>query len=76
MWWPWGRNLAEYSAMFKLSSTELEASILGCGDGPASFNAEMYGRAEQLSLPILFMPCRGQRLARQVGKHTRLSWNK
>jgi hypothetical protein len=38
---PWGRTLAEYQAMFNLSAVELSQKILGCGDGPASFNAEM-----------------------------------
>ncbi|MGG6240164.1 SAM-dependent methyltransferase [Nodosilinea sp. AN01ver1] len=38
---PWGRTLDEYRAMFNLSETDLNAKILGCGDGPASFNAEM-----------------------------------
>lgn len=38
---PWGRTLAEYTAMFNLSQTDLNSKILGCGDGPASFNAEM-----------------------------------
>ncbi|PSR16280.1 SAM-dependent methyltransferase [filamentous cyanobacterium CCP3] len=38
---PWGRTLGEYRSMFSLSKTDLNASILGCGDGPASFNAEM-----------------------------------
>jgi hypothetical protein len=38
---PWGRTLAEYRSMFSLSETDLNAKILGCGDGPASFNAEM-----------------------------------
>ncbi|MCU0548616.1 MAG: SAM-dependent methyltransferase [Leptolyngbya sp. Prado105] len=38
---PWGRTLAEYQEMFNLSDTDLDAKILGCGDGPASFNAEM-----------------------------------
>jgi hypothetical protein len=38
---PWGRSLAEYQSMFNLSGTDLNAKILGCGDGPASFNAEM-----------------------------------
>lgn len=33
--------MAEYSAMFKLSNVDLKRRILGCGDGPASFNAEM-----------------------------------
>ncbi len=38
---PWGRTLAEYKLMFSLSETDLNTKILGCGDGPASFNAEM-----------------------------------
>jgi SAM-dependent methyltransferase len=38
---PWGRTLGEYKSMFSLSETDLNAKILGCGDGPASFNAEM-----------------------------------
>lgn len=39
---PWGRSLEEYTAMFALSPSDLNGSILGCGDGPASFNLEMY----------------------------------
>jgi len=37
----WGRTLEEYKSMFNLSETDLNRKILGCGDGPASFNAEM-----------------------------------
>ena len=38
---PWGRTFAEYRAMFDLSAADLCRRILGCGDGPASFNAEL-----------------------------------
>ncbi|BAZ15747.1 hypothetical protein NIES4071_76190 [Calothrix sp. NIES-4071] len=38
---PWGRTLEEYKLMFNLSEADLKTQILGCGDGPASFNAEM-----------------------------------
>ena len=38
---PWGRSLEEYKSMFNLSQTDLNKKILGCGDGPASFNSEM-----------------------------------
>lgn len=38
---PWGRSFAEYEKMFCLSDNDLKKSILGCGDGPASFNAEL-----------------------------------
>ena len=37
---PWGRTLAEYRAMFLLTDEDLQQKILGCGDGPASFNRE------------------------------------
>ncbi len=37
---PWGRSFDEYRRMFALSDVDLERRILGCGDGPASFNAE------------------------------------
>jgi hypothetical protein len=36
---PWGRSYDEYRAMFALTDADLEGRILGCGDGPASFNA-------------------------------------
>lgn len=36
---PWGRSFDEYVAMFGLSAADLGKRILGCGDGPASFNA-------------------------------------
>ncbi len=38
---PWGRTLDEYEAMFSLSPQDKAGRILGCADGPASFNAEM-----------------------------------
>ena len=41
---PWGRSFPEYRDMFALSKEDLEMSILGCGDGPASFNAELTSR--------------------------------
>lgn len=41
---PWGRMAAEYLAMFGLDESNLGGRILGCGDGPASFNAEMSAR--------------------------------
>lgn len=41
---PWGRSLQEYIDMFKLTDQDLQLKILGCGDGPAGFNAEMHGK--------------------------------
>jgi len=37
---PWGRSYDEYLRMFNLTESELKLKILGCGDGPASFNSE------------------------------------
>ncbi|MXS81286.1 hypothetical protein SAMN05216317_12230 [Nitrosomonas eutropha] len=37
---PWGRCFKEYKEIFSLSQADLQVNILGCGDGPASFNAE------------------------------------
>jgi len=38
---PWGRSYDEYISMFSLSPVDLEQKILGCGDGPASFNSTL-----------------------------------
>jgi len=39
---PFGRSLDEYSSIFALSDGDLKKDIVGVGDGPASFNAEMF----------------------------------
>ena len=41
---PWGRSFDEYVAMFALTDVDLGSRILGCGDGPASFNAVLTRR--------------------------------
>jgi hypothetical protein len=38
---PWGRSFDEYVAMFGLTDADLQCRLLGCGDGPAAFNAEL-----------------------------------
>lgn len=38
---PWGRSFDEYKDIFSLSERDLNKKILGCGDGPACFNAEL-----------------------------------
>jgi len=45
---PFGRSLDEYRKMFTLSDADLERSIVGIGDGPASFNAEMFARGKPI----------------------------
>ena len=42
---PWGRSLKEYKSMFSLISADLDKKVLGCGDGPASFNSELTERS-------------------------------
>lgn len=41
---PWGRSYEEYVSMFGLKESELRLRILGCGDGPAAFNAVLAKR--------------------------------
>lgn len=37
---PWGRSFDEYRGMFALADEDLGRRIVGCADGPASFNAD------------------------------------
>jgi len=41
---PWGRSLEEYKDIFSLSEADLQKRIIGCSDGPASFNCELTKR--------------------------------
>jgi hypothetical protein len=45
---PWGRSFEEYAGMFGLTEADLSGCILGCGDGPASFNAEATRRGHRV----------------------------
>jgi hypothetical protein len=45
---PWGRSFAEYRRMFALTGDDLAGAVLGCGDGPASFNAEATARGHRV----------------------------
>ena len=46
--YPWGRSFDEYRQMFRLTDEDLHRRILGCADGPASFNAEMNHRGRRV----------------------------
>lgn len=46
---PWGRSYEEYVSMFSLSDADLKRHILGCGDGPAGFNAELTRRGGHIT---------------------------
>lgn len=41
---PWGRSYDEYVRMFDLTEVDLGLRMLGCGDGPAGFNAVLTQR--------------------------------
>lgn len=45
---PWGRSYNEYRRMFQLTNDDLQRRILGCADGPASFNAQMARRGRRV----------------------------
>lgn len=45
---PWGRSFDEYRAMFNLSPEDLEKRLLGCSDGPASFNCILTRRGGRI----------------------------
>lgn len=45
---PWGRTFDEYRRMFALTDGDLSRSIVGVGDGPASFNAEAAVRVHRV----------------------------
>ena len=52
---PWSRSYSEYVFMFGLNESDLSKSILGCGDGPASFNSVMYKKGKKvISVDIIY----------------------
>jgi hypothetical protein len=52
---PWGRSYDEYVAMFALCDADLRKRIVGCGDGPARFNAGMHRRGlDAISIDPLY----------------------
>lgn len=55
---PWGRSWDEYRRMFALTDDDLARTILGCGDGPASFNAEATALGHRVTScdPIYALP--------------------
>ena len=63
---PWGRSKKEYMQMFNLSRDDLQRKkILGCGDGPSSFNAEAsYDSANIVSVDPLYAYSRGEIMQR------------
>jgi len=52
---PWGRTFNEYRQMFNLTGDDIKRRIISIGDGPASFNAEMYAMGNTVtSIDLLY----------------------
>lgn len=62
---PFGRSLDEYQKMFNLSEGDLSKTILGVGDGPASFNAEMLKRGHPVTSLDPLYQLSGQEIEQQ-----------
>ena len=70
---PWGRSHEEYVDMFDLSETDLQGCILGCGDGPAGFNATLTERGGQvISVDPIYAFDAGQIESRIAGTYDRV----
>lgn len=65
---PWGRSYAEYLRMFDLGDAELGRAILGCGDGPASFNCEMQKRGRRAVSADPLYRLTGDAIERRIGE--------
>jgi hypothetical protein len=63
---PWGRNLDEYCAMFGLTDADRRVSILGCGDGPASFNVEGTARGMRIVSVDPLYQCRVAEISERI----------
>jgi hypothetical protein len=71
---PWGRSMWEYAHMFDLSEDDLgQKKILGVGDGPASFNAEMHQQGRRvISCDPIYIFSGAQIRSRVRATHDRL----
>jgi hypothetical protein len=65
---PWGRTMSEYSLMFGLYEQNLDSSILGCGDGPASFNSEMTGLGRRVVSVDPIYSLTGQQIEQRIAE--------
>ena len=63
---PWGRSYEEYVRMFALDESDLARRILGCGDGPASFNAELSRRGGRVTSVDPLYSLEAEAIARRI----------
>ena len=67
---PWGRAFDEYVAMFALEPRDFEGIILGCGDGPAAFNATATERGHRVVSVDPLYECSAADIERRIGHTT------
>jgi len=65
---PWGRSFEEYTGMFALTDRDLEERILGCADGPASFNAELTWRGGRVVSVDPLYRFSGEEIRNRIGQ--------
>jgi hypothetical protein len=65
---PWGRSFEEYRRMFALTDEDLGGHVLGCGDGPASFNAEATALGHRVVSGDPIYAFSAREIERRVGK--------
>ena len=63
---PWGRSFKEYVRMFSLTDIDLGKRIVGCGDGPASFNAAMRRQGNKVVSVDPLYQFSGEQIRRRV----------
>jgi hypothetical protein len=63
---PLGRSFDEYCRMFALSDIDLRRKILGCADGPASFNTEATRRGSDVVSCDPLYRFDGEQIRRQI----------
>ncbi|MCX8131871.1 MAG: SAM-dependent methyltransferase [Clostridia bacterium] len=63
---PWGRSFEEYVDMFNLTQSDLDKSILGCGDGPAGFNSSMKQKGKKVISVDPVYQFSGEDIARRI----------
>lgn len=63
---PWGRSYDEYVRMFSLTAADLSGRLLGCGDGPASFNATGTALGHQIVSADPLYACSAEEIQRRI----------
>jgi hypothetical protein len=65
---PWGRSFEEYERMFSLTGADRRARVLGCADGPASFNADATRRGMRVTSCDPLYRCDARQIRDRIGE--------